>query len=155
MSTYAIPNRQVNTKRKTHKKKYRLTKDGKFVVMVVITFAILFLFSMFIYALSANSVNVDAGQSPIYSSGGTSNNGTFNDVPEILVSDSKEETETTTDEIIEETTEEITDDTTPRMTRHSRKILLHIQMMTFIISPQRCVERLEENPKKSNYLSQM
>lgn len=113
MSTYAIPNRQVNTKRKTHKKKYRLTKDGKFIVMVAITFAILFLFSMFIYALSANSVNVDAGQAPIYSSGGTSNNGTFNDVPAILVSDSKEETEAMTDEIIEETTEEITDDTTP------------------------------------------
>lgn len=60
MSSYAIPNKQMNQKRKPFKK-YSMTKNREFIRRVIITFAILFLFSMCIYAFFSGSVmNEDA-----------------------------------------------------------------------------------------------
>lgn len=69
MSAYVISNRKVNTKRRRSKKKYFLIKDGKFISMVAITFAILFLFSMCIYVLfpSGESEEMEETQKEVVS----------------------------------------------------------------------------------------
>lgn len=60
MSSYAIPNKQMNQKRKPFKK-YSMTKNREFIRRVIITFAILFLFSMCIYAFfSGSAMNEEA-----------------------------------------------------------------------------------------------
>ena len=60
MSSYAIPNKQMNQKRKPFKK-YFLVKNREFIRMVVITFVILFLSSMCIYVFfSRSAINEDA-----------------------------------------------------------------------------------------------